>query len=103
MIAPSAPKALALLQERALDAILPDYQMPELDGIAFLQQVRSKGDTIPFKLPRDAIADCKSCCFGWAISIYQLTIGKTRNSSFDDIGTEHIATCQQLLYPTQRG
>jgi len=48
--ATSAPKALALLQERAFDAIISDYQMPEMDGIAFLQQVRSKGDTIPFIL-----------------------------------------------------
>ncbi len=48
--ATSAPEAIALLQERAFDAIISDYQMPEMDGIAFLQQVRSKGDTIPFIL-----------------------------------------------------
>ncbi|PKG31807.1 PAS domain S-box protein, partial [Methanoregula sp.] len=46
----SAPEALALLQERAFDAIVSDYQMPEMDGIAFLHQVRTSGDTIPFIL-----------------------------------------------------
>lgn len=46
----SAPEGLALLQEQAFDAIISDYQMPEMDGIVFLQQVRSSGDTIPFIL-----------------------------------------------------
>ena len=48
--ATSAPEALVLLQEQAFDAIVSDYQMPEMDGIAFLQQVRKSGDTIPFIL-----------------------------------------------------
>lgn len=46
----SVPGALAFLEERSFDAIVSDYQMPEMDGIAFLQQVRSSGDTIPFIL-----------------------------------------------------
>lgn len=46
----SAPEALALLEERGFDAIISDYQMPEMDGIAFLKQVRSSGIIIPFIL-----------------------------------------------------
>jgi PAS domain S-box-containing protein len=46
----SAPAALALLNTKAYDAIVSDYQMPEMDGIEFLKNVRSSGNTIPFIL-----------------------------------------------------
>ena len=31
-----------------LDAIIADYEMPRMDGIAFLKQLREAGNTIPF-------------------------------------------------------
>ncbi|MFA6363671.1 PAS domain S-box protein [Methanoregula sp.] len=46
----SAPAALALLKLKNYDAIISDYQMPEMDGIEFLKKVRSQGSTIPFIL-----------------------------------------------------
>ena len=46
----SAPEALALLDTETYDAIVSDYQMPGMDGIAFLKKVRSSGNTIPFIL-----------------------------------------------------
>ncbi|MFY9981145.1 MAG: PAS domain S-box protein [Methanoregula sp.] len=46
----SAPAALELLKTGNYDAIVSDYQMPEMDGIAFLKKVRSSGNTIPFIL-----------------------------------------------------
>src|SRR5208337_2365443 len=46
----SAPAALELLKKGTYDAIVSDYQMPEMDGIAFLKKVRSSGNTIPFIL-----------------------------------------------------
>ncbi len=46
----SAAEALDLLQRRTFDAIVSDYQMPEMDGIAFLQEVRSGMRTLPFIL-----------------------------------------------------
>jgi len=46
----SAPEALALLDTRDYDAIISDYQMPEMDGIEFLRRVRTSGNTIPFIL-----------------------------------------------------
>ncbi len=46
----SAPAALALLNTKNYDAIISDYQMPEMDGIEFLKTVRSSGNTIPFIL-----------------------------------------------------
>ncbi len=46
----SAPAALALLDTKTYDAIISDYQMPEMDGIEFLKKVRISGKTIPFIL-----------------------------------------------------
>ena len=47
-IVDSAAAALTLLAEQKFDAIISDYQMPEIDGIEFLRRVRAGGSTIPF-------------------------------------------------------
>ena len=47
---PSAEKSLELLSTRSYDAIISDYQMPDIDGIAFLKTVREKFDDTPFIL-----------------------------------------------------
>ncbi len=44
----SASEALRLLETRQYDAIVADYQMPEMDGITFLKQLRASGNTTPF-------------------------------------------------------
>lgn len=44
----SAPAAIRLLAEHPYDAVVSDYQMPEMDGIAFLRYLRERGDTTPF-------------------------------------------------------
>ena len=41
-------KALDLLRSDAYDAIVSDYQMPEMDGINFLNELRSRSDQTPF-------------------------------------------------------
>lgn len=46
----SATDALAVLSTHAYDAIISDYQMPGMDGIGFLKNVRSQGNNIPFIL-----------------------------------------------------
>jgi len=46
----SATAALALMKEKAYDAVVADYQMPGMDGIAFLKEVRASGNTVPFIL-----------------------------------------------------
>ena len=46
----SAPAALSLMKSNNFDAIISDYQMPVMDGIAFLKQVRRAGNAIPFIL-----------------------------------------------------
>jgi len=38
------------MHAKAYDAIISDYQMPVMDGIAFLKTVRASGNTIPFIL-----------------------------------------------------
>jgi len=45
---PSAPDALIRLSSHNYDAIVSDYQMPKMDGIAFLKTLRAQGDTTPF-------------------------------------------------------
>jgi len=44
----SAAEALSLLDESSFDVILSDFQMPEMDGISFLKEVRRRGNLIPF-------------------------------------------------------
>jgi len=46
----SAAEALDLLQRTTFDSIVSDYQMPGMDGIAFLQEVRSTMRMLPFIL-----------------------------------------------------
>ena len=44
----SAQKALAILKKQRPDAIISDYEMPDMDGIVFLKQVRSEYGDLPF-------------------------------------------------------
>nr|WP_246496068.1 response regulator [Methanocalculus chunghsingensis] len=44
----SAHDALRLLETEQFDAIISDYQMPEMDGIELLFELRSAGYTLPF-------------------------------------------------------
>jgi len=44
----SAADGLLMMQEQTFDAVISDYQMPDMDGIRFLKQIRSSGSTIPF-------------------------------------------------------
>jgi PAS domain S-box-containing protein len=46
----SAQHALLSIGAQFYDAIISDYQMPEMDGIAFLKAVRSRYGDIPFIL-----------------------------------------------------
>ena len=46
----SAPEALHKLEASPFDIIVSDYQMPGMDGIAFLKAVRARPEYIPFIL-----------------------------------------------------
>lgn len=46
----NASTAIQLLTEHPYDAIVSDYQMPEMDGIAFLKVIRQQFGQIPFIL-----------------------------------------------------
>jgi PAS domain S-box-containing protein len=49
-IVSSAKEALRMMSTYSYDAIISDYQMPEIDGISFLKQVREKFENVPFIL-----------------------------------------------------
>lgn len=44
----SAKAALGILKDTSCDAIISDYEMPEIDGIAFLKIIREKYPRLPF-------------------------------------------------------
>jgi PAS domain S-box-containing protein len=46
----SATKALGMMDTKHYDAVISDYQMPGMDGIAFLHEVRNRGNVVPFIL-----------------------------------------------------
>lgn len=46
----SATEALDRLEHQTYDAIISDYQMPGMNGITFLKQVRSRFGNLPFVL-----------------------------------------------------
>ncbi|TAJ45371.1 PAS domain S-box protein [Methanofollis fontis] len=48
--APDAAAALDLIARGTYDAIVSDYQMPGMDGIAFLKELRARENFIPFIL-----------------------------------------------------
>ncbi|WP_207587516.1 response regulator [Halomontanus rarus] len=48
--ATSAPDAMARVTDGTVDCIVSDYEMPELDGLEFLETVRGEGHDLPFIL-----------------------------------------------------
>ncbi|MFA5222377.1 MAG: response regulator, partial [Methanoregula sp.] len=44
----SAREALEMLTTTRFDAIISDYEMPEMDGIKFLKMIREKYPDLPF-------------------------------------------------------
>ena len=48
--AESGPAALALLDAGSFDAVVADYQMPGMDGIELLGEIRARTRTLPFVL-----------------------------------------------------
>lgn len=44
----SAPEALKLLEQTSYNAVLSDYDMPEMNGIQFLKEVRVRYPNLPF-------------------------------------------------------
>ncbi|OPY38396.1 MAG: sensory histidine kinase AtoS [Methanoregula sp. PtaU1.Bin051] len=47
---PSAEKAIDILRTKPVDGIVADYQMPGMDGIAFLKYVRTNYGSLPYIL-----------------------------------------------------
>ncbi|MDD3399073.1 MAG: PAS domain S-box protein [Candidatus Methanomethylophilaceae archaeon] len=47
-IADSASAGLEMIGQRSFDAIVSDYQMPEMDGLQLLKHLRAQGNDTPF-------------------------------------------------------
>ncbi|CAN5435987.1 hypothetical protein BH10BDE1_BH10BDE1_05540 [soil metagenome] len=50
LLANSGAEALAVLEKRPVDAILSDIRMPEMSGVAMVQEVRNRGFATPIVL-----------------------------------------------------
>jgi DNA-binding response OmpR family regulator len=50
IVVDSALTALGILENEQFDIIVSDYQMPDMDGIEFLKNLRSNGNDTPFIL-----------------------------------------------------
>jgi CheY-like chemotaxis protein len=46
--ATSPQEGLTLFEENSFDVVVSDYQMPEMDGLAFLETLRADDNQIPF-------------------------------------------------------
>ena len=46
----SAKEAMGQLKGRGYDAVVSDFQIPEMDGIELLRKIRTSGNTVPFIL-----------------------------------------------------
>ena len=44
----SAEQALKILEREDFDVVVSDYQMPRMNGLEFLEELRKKGNDIPF-------------------------------------------------------
>ena len=49
-VAASGPEALEMMGRNLYDVIVSDYQMPEMDGLRFLEEIKERGSDIPFIL-----------------------------------------------------
>ena len=47
-IASSPLEAIGMLSDQYFDAVMSDYEMPDMNGIEFLKHLRAEGNTIPF-------------------------------------------------------
>jgi PAS domain S-box-containing protein len=48
--APGGPEAIKVLMDGRFDAVVSDYQMPVMDGLLLLKEIRAKDNDIPFIL-----------------------------------------------------
>jgi len=64
--AESAPVALKKLRSATYDVVISDYQMPVMDGIAFLKEIRTENTHLPFiiftgKGREDVVIEALNC------------------------------------------
>ncbi len=91
----SAPEALRILKSTSYDAIVSDYQMPDMDGIAFLKALRAEFPDLPFiiftgKGREDVVIEA----FEYGADFY-LQKGGTPTPQFLELGHKIIAAVRR--------
>ena len=92
----SATAALTLLSGKKYDAIIADYDMPVMNGLELLQELKAQGDATPFIMltgsgPEHVVMDALN-----AGACYYLRKGKNLDAPFSDLLHKlHLAVCQQ--------
>jgi signal transduction histidine kinase len=94
----SAKSALTALAEQRYDAIIADYDMPVMNGLSLLKELKARGDPTPFIMltgtapgPGDIVIDALN-----AGAMFYLRKGKNLDAPFSDlIHKLHLAVRQR--------
>lgn len=94
----SAKSALTALAEQRYDAIIADYDMPVMNGLDLLKELKARGDPTPFIMltgtgpgPGDIVIDALN-----AGAMFYLRKGKNLDAPFSDLAHKlHLAVQQR--------
>lgn len=93
----SAAKALRIMGRKQYDAIIADYDMPDMNGLKLLQDMRARGDTTPFIMlagagPEDVVIDALN-----AGATFFLRKGRNLDAPFLDLQHKiHLAVRRSM-------
>jgi len=94
----SAKSALTTLAQQRYDAIIADYEMPGMNGLDLLKELKARGDPTPFIMltgtssgPGDIVMDALN-----AGAMFYLRKGKNLDAPFSDLAHKiHLAAQQR--------
>lgn len=92
----SARSALTSIEKKRYDAIIADYDMPVMNGLDLLKELKAQGDSTPFIMltgsgPEDVVIDALN-----AGAMFYLRKGKNLDAPFSDLSHKlHLAVRQR--------
>ncbi len=91
----SADKALDMLQEYYFSAVVSDYQMPGMNGLKFLKEVRKRGNNITFIIFTGKGRE--------EVAMKALNLGADRYiQKGDDLKSEYVVLAQAIKQSVER-